>query len=94
MSANDCLVHAARHSEVIRIKDQIFHLGPRYFAAAHLLMASTRKDLQAPSLSAECENFFFAPQSGVYFQNRMRGTRRGTFETIPWYHWRENINFL
>jgi hypothetical protein len=84
MSANDCLVHAARHSEVIRVKNQIFHWGPGYFAAAHPLIASTRKDMRAPSLGAERENFFFGPQSAVDFQNRMRGTHGGIFETIPW----------
>jgi hypothetical protein len=57
MSANDSLVHTARHSKIIGVKNQIFHLGSGHFAAAHVRIASALSHMQAASLSAARKNF-------------------------------------
>jgi hypothetical protein len=69
-------------------------LGPGYFAAAHLHIASSHKDMQAARLRASRQNFFFGPRREIHFQKRMSGAGRGIFKTIPPLNGEENINFL
>jgi hypothetical protein len=69
-------------------------LGPGYFAAARLLIASAHKHMRTTSLRAAWEIFFFGPQRGGHFQKRKGKSRQGTFETIPASSNKENINFV